>query len=48
MRLLPPSSVLSAGEDTKIGIVNPGGGVGDHIHFTSLPENYYKNTQRKS
>ena len=34
-------------KNTQVGIVNSGGGIGDHIQFTSMPENYYYNFGQK-
>lgn len=40
MQVQPP-------ENAKIGIVNSGGGIGDKIQFTSMPENYYYSFGKK-
>ena len=39
--------LIPADENTRVGITNSGGGIGDKLQFTSIPENYYYNTGKK-
>ena len=32
--------LIPADENTRVGITNSGGGIGDKLQFTSIPENY--------
>lgn len=38
---------MKTNQELRVGIVNSGGGVGDHVQFCGMPENYYLNTGKK-